>query len=115
VLQVGNELISDIELFIQGDQEILVSIDHLPALSTHQMNVRPMLVCGIDHLPFPQVNATDKTLLDQQFQGAIHCSNVYGAGPFLYPSEHFLCVDVIALMGDGFDNHLALEGDAKTT
>lgn len=108
-------MISCIKLLVQGKKKVLVSINHLPALSTYQMNVRPMLVRGIDRLPFPQINTTGEALLDQQFQGAVNRGDVHRAGAFLYPSEYFLCVNMIALMSDGFNNHLALGGDAEAT
>jgi hypothetical protein len=36
-------------------------------------------------------------------------------GPFLYQGEHFISVDMMTTMGDGFDDHLALGGDTEAT
>jgi hypothetical protein len=65
MLQVSCEVISSIEPLIQVKQEVLVSIDHLTALPANQMNVRPMLVGGIDYPTFAQINAAGKSLLHQ--------------------------------------------------
>jgi hypothetical protein len=76
------------------------------------VDVGAVLVGGVNHPTFAQIDVGGETLLNQEIQGAIDCGDVHRMGPFLDYGKHFIGVDVISLVGDGFDDHLALGGDA---
>jgi hypothetical protein len=102
-----------LELAVERGEHVLVGIQYLPALTADQVNVRPVLVSGIIHPAFAQVNTAGKPLFHQQFERAVNRGDIHRSGSFLDQGENFIGVNMITLVGDGFNNHLALRGDAK--
>lgn len=108
MLQISGEAVIRLQLPIERRQQFWIGIQDLITLPADQVDVGAMLVGGVDHPPFPKVDAGCETLLDQEIQGAVDGGDVHRMGSFLDDGEYFISVDVIALVGDGFYDHLAL-------
>jgi len=112
VLKVGGELVGGLKLLGEPGEQVLVGIRHFTTLPAHQVDVRPVLVGGVNHPSFSQVDAAGETLFHQQVERAIDGGYIYSVRPILDFGIYFFGVDVLARMGDRFDDHLALWCDA---
>jgi len=113
MLQIGSKLIPGAELFIQTEEQVLVSVDHLPTMPAYQMDVGTMLVGSVDYPALSKIDTTGKSLRHQQVEGAVNCGDIRRGCFALDVGKNFLSVNMISAVNDRLDDNLALMGDAE--